>query len=311
MSKLLVVFGATGQQGGSVIDYVINDPELSRQYKIRAVTRDPSKPAGQALQKEGVEVVKADMDDKAALEQALKGAHTVFAVTLTVHEQLGYKKEISQGKAMADAAVAAGAQYFIWSTGSPATKISGGKLQRVTPFDCKVVVEEYIRSLPIKSAFYAPGSFMQNFHGNTLAPHPIGDGTYAISNIFKHDTQIPLVEVMGDTGKFIGAILAEPDKYEGKVLWAATKLYSLDEIVQTLSKMTGKTITYNQLPEEEFRGFMPPQFADELVEMMQLLRDYGYYGTQQKELVDWTAQQARGKLTTLEEYLTKHPLNLQ
>jgi hypothetical protein len=40
MSKVLVVFGATGQQGGSVVNCVINDPELSKQYKVRGVTRD-------------------------------------------------------------------------------------------------------------------------------------------------------------------------------------------------------------------------------------------------------------------------------
>ena len=42
MSKVLVVFGATGQQGGSVVNCVINDPELSKLYKVRGVTRDPS-----------------------------------------------------------------------------------------------------------------------------------------------------------------------------------------------------------------------------------------------------------------------------
>jgi uncharacterized protein YbjT (DUF2867 family) len=45
MSKLLVFFGATGNQGGSVVNFVLNDPTLSKEYKIRAVTRDPYKPA--------------------------------------------------------------------------------------------------------------------------------------------------------------------------------------------------------------------------------------------------------------------------
>ena len=70
MSKLLVVFGATGQQGGSVATYVLNDPELSKQYKVRAISRDVTKPAAQALQKAGAEVVKADADDKESLKHA-------------------------------------------------------------------------------------------------------------------------------------------------------------------------------------------------------------------------------------------------
>ena len=58
MSKILTVFGATGQQGGSLIAYALKDPSLSKIYKLRGVTRDPSKPAAVALKEKGVEVVK-------------------------------------------------------------------------------------------------------------------------------------------------------------------------------------------------------------------------------------------------------------
>ena len=49
MSKTLVVFGATGQQGASVVDFVLNDPELSQLYKIRAITRDVNSPKAKEL----------------------------------------------------------------------------------------------------------------------------------------------------------------------------------------------------------------------------------------------------------------------
>ena len=58
MSKLITVFGATGIQGGSVIRNLLADPELSRSYKVRAVTRDASKPAAKELESQGIEVVK-------------------------------------------------------------------------------------------------------------------------------------------------------------------------------------------------------------------------------------------------------------
>jgi uncharacterized protein YbjT (DUF2867 family) len=57
MSKLLTVFGATGNQGGSVIKTVLEHPSLSKTYRIRAITRDASKPAAVALKEQGVEVV--------------------------------------------------------------------------------------------------------------------------------------------------------------------------------------------------------------------------------------------------------------
>ena len=56
MSKIITVFGATGNQGGSVIKHVLADPTLSKEFKIRAITRDSSKPAAKALADKGVEL---------------------------------------------------------------------------------------------------------------------------------------------------------------------------------------------------------------------------------------------------------------
>jgi len=56
MSKLITVFGATGNQGGSVIKHILADSTLSKTFKIRGITRDTSKPAAQALAKQGVEL---------------------------------------------------------------------------------------------------------------------------------------------------------------------------------------------------------------------------------------------------------------
>lgn len=57
MSKLITVFGATGNQGGSVIKHILEDPQLSKEYRTRGITRDTSKKAAQDLAKQGVEVV--------------------------------------------------------------------------------------------------------------------------------------------------------------------------------------------------------------------------------------------------------------
>ena len=57
MSKILTVFGATGVQGGSVIRAVLADSTLTQTFRIRAVTRDVSKPSAQALTQKGIEVV--------------------------------------------------------------------------------------------------------------------------------------------------------------------------------------------------------------------------------------------------------------
>lgn len=307
MSKLLAVFGATGQQGGSVIDTVLSDPELRKQYTLRGITRDTSKPAALALQQKGVEVVQGDANDHESLQNALKDAHTVFINT--VSNFVSPAAEVTQGRAIADAAVSAGAQYLISSSEPPASQISG---KPVEIFDVKAEIETYIRSLPVKSAFFDPGFFMQNFSGNiTPRPSPTEPGTYIIANIMKPDTQVPLIDIAADSGKYVAAILADPEGFEGKTMWAGTKLYTLDEVAEVISAKTGKTVKFQQLPEDVWKGFLPEVIREHYAAMMTWYRDYGYFGPEMKERVEWTAARARGKLTTFEEYLERCPMHLQ
>ena len=309
MSKVLLVFGATGQQGRSVVDYVLNDSELSKEFRVRAIVRDPSKPAAQELQQRGVEVVQGDADDAQSVKHAMQGVHTVFGMTATVYDERLRERELAQGKTMADAAVAAGAQYFIFSTLPNGFKTSGGQIKHLDHFDVKAEIEEYIRTLSIESSFFAPGSFMQNFQ-TIMAPHPAGDGSYAMANFVTPETKLPLIDIVGDTGKYVGAVLAQPQKFAGKTVAASTALYSFREIAETMSKVSGKSVKYNQLPEDVFRSFLPPPVAVHLIDMFRWIQDYGYYGPQTAPDVKWAADNARGKLSTLEEYLTKTPLNL-
>ena len=149
---------------------------------------------------------------------------------------------------------------------------------------------------------------MQNYHG-IMAPQREGDGSYAIANIFKPDTEIPLIDVT-DTGKWVGAILADPAKCSHKVLDAATRLYTMQEVVDTMTAVSGKKVVYKQIPDDVFKNFLPEAIREPYFQMLQYLRDHGYYGSNQRELTSWAAEQARGKLTTLQEYLHKNPLQL-
>lgn len=56
MAKIITVFGATGNQGGSVIRSLLADPFLSKEYKIRGITRDITKEAAKKLSSQGVEM---------------------------------------------------------------------------------------------------------------------------------------------------------------------------------------------------------------------------------------------------------------
>ena len=113
MSNLLVIVGATGKQGGSVIKCILSDPEAAKRFKLRGVTRDTFKPASKNLIEQGVEMVSADLDDKPSLVQAFEGAYGVYAVT-DFWATMDKAKEVQQGKNLADAAKVCLDRYLKW-----------------------------------------------------------------------------------------------------------------------------------------------------------------------------------------------------
>lgn len=309
MSKILAVFGATGRQGASLIDYVLKDPELSAKYKIRAITRDVDSENSKQL-KEKVEVVIGDALDRSSLESALTGAHTVFSMTTPAFGPDAADVEYNIGKTIADVAVEKGVEYLIFSTLPSITNISGGKYTLVTPFDAKAKIEEYIRGLPIKSAFYSPGFFMDNYQSQPfMRPQQQSDGTWVLARPVSATTKVPFLDAVKDTGNFVGAILAEPDKYEGKTFCAAQAFYTLEEQVAIMSKTTGQTVVYKHVSAEEFKDSIPfigEMFAQGWV----ALEEWGYWGPGSEESVAWAIENSRGKLTTFEEHFEENPLGL-
>ena len=55
--QTIVVFGATGKQGGSVVKTILADTKTSAKYHVKAVTRDTTKDSAQKLRDLGAEVV--------------------------------------------------------------------------------------------------------------------------------------------------------------------------------------------------------------------------------------------------------------
>ncbi|KAH8890570.1 NAD(P)-binding protein [Thozetella sp. PMI_491] len=306
MSKLLVVFGATGQQGASVITQVLEDAELSKQYTIRGLTRDSSSSKSQSLVSKGVEMVQCDADSPSSLQAALSGAHTVFVMTVTMYVPGGIEKETVQGKAIADEVVKSGAKFLIYSSLPSPKAVSGGKYP-VDSFDNKKLVQDYISSLPIDSAFFWPGTFMQNFHTG-MAPRPGPDGNLVFWGFVTPETVFPLIDIAADTGKYVATILAAPEQYRGKSLACATRTYTMTEVAEIMARSTGKPVTYKQIPKDVFGGFLGEESRETLLNMLSYFEEFGYYGKDTAALVRDMASAARGKLTEFEEYLTRESL---
>ncbi|MCJ1458003.1 hypothetical protein MMC28_008372 [Mycoblastus sanguinarius] len=299
MSKILTVFGATGNQGGSLINYVVNSSKLSKIYKLRGVTRDVSKPAALALKEKGVEVVKGDMDDRGSLDKAVAGSYAVFAVT-NFWEKVSADIEIAQGKAMADAAVAAGATLLIWCSLPNVTKMSEGKLTKAHHFDSKAAVETYIRGLPIKSAFFMAGFFMQNMQ-TMFKPKPNAAGVLELEAAWNIDTPLPMIDIT-DTGKYVAPILLDPEKYNGKIFTSATAYYSSQQLLDTWKEVTGRKVNFVKTSGEKMTS-LPPELQNMMKDLAGLATDYSLFGPTGPKGLEWTLAQMEEAPTSLEGFV--------
>src|SRR6266853_1458437 len=130
--KLIAVIGATGHQGGGVVRAL----QASDQFKVRSLTRNPSKHPNLAD-----EVIEADLNRPETLAAAFKGAHGVFLVTTSSLEGTDERK---QGTDAVEAARDAGVRHVVWSTLPDVEAISGGRFH-VPHFTNKAKVDRIVK----------------------------------------------------------------------------------------------------------------------------------------------------------------------
>ncbi|OBT70310.1 hypothetical protein VE03_00286 [Pseudogymnoascus sp. 23342-1-I1] len=302
--KIIVVFGATGAQGGSVIKSILGDPKAASQFQIRAVTRDPSKPSAKALADQGCELVSADLNNEKDVARVLKGAYGAFVVT-NFWETGDPGVEIAQGKNVADAAKATGLQHLVWSSLIDVTELTKGTLSKVSHFDSKAAVEKYIRSLDINASFFRPGYYMSNL---LQVVRPSGDSeTYSVPLPIPTTAPIPLFDTAADTGKFVKGIFLAGEKAFGKTYNAAVAYVTPAEIAEEWSAVTGKkaeaVVADGTAWKAELTSYgLSEVAAEELYQNMRLMDEFGYYGgaplEESQEILD-------EKLTTWKEYVGK------
>jgi len=276
--KVIVVFGATGAQGGSVVEHLLTDP----QFAVRAVTRSVESEKAKALAAKGVEVVQADISDPASFAKGsgvFDGAWGTFVVT-NFWDPTSMGKEEQQGKALVDAAIDCGVKHMQYAGLINAEKVSGGTID-VLHFTAKGKVWEYILSK--KDAFVsahsvAAGFYFQNFLA-FFPPKVDEDGT----NVFT----LPNVYITGfdvrDTGGVSLALFRDPSRFDGQLVPCSGEHFSVQEFVDKYSAATGKPAKLNALTCDEFAQLGFPGAA-ELAEMFRLFEQYGVFANEKREL---------------------------
>jgi len=238
----VVVTGATGQQGGAVVKSL-----LERGHEVRAVTRRTDSAKARQLANAGVTLVRASLEDTAALTKALEGATSLFAMTTPFEG--GTQAETRQGISAADAAKAAGVHLLFTSVGS------ANRQTRIPHFDSKYKVEEHIARIGVRATVLGPVYFMENLY---FGKEQLAKGSYATP--LPPGRQLAQVAV-ADIGAVAVRVLEDPGRFAGKRFDLGSDELTGNDVRDILSRVTNRPFTYFQVPLEVIRQRMGENLA--------------------------------------------------
>ncbi len=240
-SRVVLVTGATGTQGGAVAHEL-----LRRGYRVRGLTRDPDSAAARELAALGAEMVRGDFDDTASLDAALRGAYGAFSVQQ--YRGVGVDGEIRQGKAFADAAKRAGVAHFVYTSVLYARVDSG-----VPQFESKREIEDYVRSLDMSYSIIRPASFMSNLWADL---DTIRSGGVYRSPFPADKARLHIAPQ--DIGRFAAEAFDDPAGWNGREIDIAGDRISYTEMAAVFSRVLGQPVRYEPISAEEYAATTTP-----------------------------------------------------
>lgn len=275
--KIITVFGATGAQGGSLVQAILNDS--NSEFSVRAVTRDPQSEKAKQLAAKGAEVVAGDVDDRESIRKAMEGAYGAYCVTF-FWDHFSPEREYEQAKNMAEAAKEAGLKHVIWSTLEdtrnwvPLDDDRMPTLQgkyKVPHFDAKGEADQEFKDLGVPTTFLRASFYWDNFIFFGAGPKKGEDGAYYLT--FPLDDKKMAGIAAEDIGKCAYEIFKRGDEMVGQVIGIAGEHLTGGEMAEKLSKALNIKVVYNCVTPDVYRGFGFPG-ADDLGNMFQFYRDF-------------------------------------
>ncbi|KIY67245.1 temperature associated repressor [Cylindrobasidium torrendii FP15055 ss-10] len=230
MAKILIV-GATGLQGGAVVDRLLAAREQADQpYSLSALTRDPNSKSAKALASSGIEVIQGGLEDTKALTSVLTSnkIERAFLVT-TPYAGVGIKNEIQYGKNFVAAAKAAGLKHLVFASVEGSDQKTG-----VPHFDSKAPIEYALKESGVPYTILRPVVFMENFPA-------VGAGLQRALTLGMFSTvlgkkTIQLVAVQ-DVGYFAVESLLKPEDFAGKEISIAGDEVTVAQLAEAYGKV--------------------------------------------------------------------------
>ncbi|KAA2255477.1 NAD(P)H-binding protein [Solihabitans fulvus] len=278
--RTILVTGATGQQGGAAAAALLADG-----WQVRALVREPAAPAAVALAAAGAQLAVGNLDDRASVDAAMRGAHGVYSV------QPADEHEARRGRAVADAAAAAGVAHLVYmSTG-------GAERQSRVRALAKWEIEEHIRAIGVPATILRPAGFMEDVVSQRFGLH-----TGRFATAVDPGVRFQLIAVR-DIGAFAALAFGSPTDYLGRAVEIAGDALTPGEIAAALSRAAGRDIPYAQVPMDVLREHSPgAATVFEWVNREYYTTDLAALGAAHPALTTfdtWLATDGKGRLATL------------
>jgi uncharacterized protein YbjT (DUF2867 family) len=270
--KIIAVTGATGAQGGGLVQAILSDPE--RRFAARAITRKPDSEKARALAAAGAEVVHGDADQPASLVAALSGAWGAFFVT-PFWEHLSTERELAQASAMARASRAAGLAHVVWSTLEDSRRwipLEDARLPtlhgryKVPHFDAKGEADRVFAAEAAPTSYLMAAFYWENFIYFGQGPRRGADGQLVFALPFGGG-KLPGIAA-ADIGRAALGIFRRGPAAAGERFGIAGDVLSGPEYAAAFARAFGEPVGFRDMPFDEYRALGFPG-ADDMGNMYQ------------------------------------------
>jgi uncharacterized protein YbjT (DUF2867 family) len=250
MSRTILVTAATGSLGKPLALELVKIG-----WKVRTTTRDPSSPVAQELAKAGVEVLKGTWDDDEVLRTAMSGCDGLFMNLMP--DFTDFSADVRWGrKILALAKSFPSIKHVIFSS-----SVAPDKPELLNYYNPESLIARFLNNKRIveeatkEGGFEAwtilrPTGFMSNWVTPKVASFAGLAETGTWTTPLDPDTPMAFIDEK-DAAQFAIAAFKNPARFNGKEIVVSSVLVPVEEVIQTLRRVTGKDLKANYLPEKE------------------------------------------------------------
>ncbi|KAF5863278.1 hypothetical protein ETB97_010400 [Aspergillus alliaceus] len=244
MSRAVLVTGATGNQGGGVVEALF---KANAGLEVLALTRKRSSPRAQWLQEKypAVKLVEGNVSDASmifrnATAVAPQGIWGVFYVPVMSPTTSKHDVEERQSKSFIDAALQNNVKHFVYTSVDRGGDDSLSNPTDVPHFTTKHNIEKYLlgktKASSMDYVILRPTCFFDNF-----TPGFAGKLVNTCWKVALKDRPLQLVAV-SDIGFFGAQAFMHPKEYKNRCISLAGDEITFEEMARTYKARTGENI---------------------------------------------------------------------